>query len=199
VTPLRDVRAARSGIGTPVYEAGFVAAVPVALDEIRVERGLVPAGCWGFGAVHDDPRRCRHGSRRGRLAAEFLRARDQRGRRYERARAHRRRPAATPCPDVLPCPHGRGRLAAVAGQEAHAVDALRPARPADRPRHGPGPEREAAPDQAAEPGAAVWDLAVVSGVVVPDLAVVAEPVVPGLAMVAGPVVRLSVRKTRASP
>lgn len=129
MTVYRDVRAVFFDIGGPLYDdANFVTAVLAALDEIRGERGLPPADRDRFGEIYDDLRQRQRGPLRGRLAAEFLGDRDQRGLLNDRTRAYWRHPEGTLHADVLPCLralHGRVRLAVVANQEAHVVDALR--------------------------------------------------------------------------
>jgi FMN phosphatase YigB (HAD superfamily) len=129
VTLFRDVRAVFFDIGGPLYDdANFVTAVLAALDELRGERGLPPADRDRFAEIYDDLRQRQHGSLRGRLAAEFLGDREQRALLHDRTRAYWRHPEGTLHADVLPCLralHGRVRLAVVANQEAHVVDALR--------------------------------------------------------------------------
>lgn len=115
-------------VGGPVYsDDNFVRAVLAALDELRAERGQVPADRATFGRIYDEIRNRQSGSLRTALATEFLddQSRDTL---HERTRRHWVHPAGTCYADVRPLLerlHGRARIGVLANQEPTVVDSLR--------------------------------------------------------------------------
>lgn len=124
-----DVRAVFFDIGGPIYrDDNFVAAVLLALDELRAERGMVRASRERFQVIYRQIRDRQRGSLRAALAEEFLGSAELRGELHERTRTHWRHPAGTLYPDVRPLfdeLRGRVTIGVLANQEAPVVDALR--------------------------------------------------------------------------
>jgi len=128
VTLPTDLRAVFLDVGGPVYDdENFVAAVLLALDELRTEQGAPPVERAAFRTVYDRIRAQQGGSLRRALATELLGDPGLRDALHERTRAHWRHPAGTLAPDVLPFLaelRGRVVVGVLANQEATVVDAL---------------------------------------------------------------------------
>ena len=123
-----DVRAVFLDVGGPVYDdENFVAAVLLALDELRAGQGRPPVERAAFRAVYDRIRAQQGGSLRRALAAELLGDAGLRDELHARTRQYWHHPAGTLYDDVLPFLRelrGRVVVGVLANQEAAVVDAL---------------------------------------------------------------------------
>ncbi|MCZ2837922.1 HAD family hydrolase [Modestobacter sp. VKM Ac-2985] len=124
----QDLKAVFLDVGGPVYDdENFVAAVLVALDELRADQGHDPVDRSAFRAVYDRIRAEQGGSLRRALATELLGDPGLRDALHERTRAHWHHPAGTLYADVLPFLaqlRGRVTVGVLANQERAVVDAL---------------------------------------------------------------------------
>ena len=123
-----DLRAVFLDVGGPVYDdENYVAAVLVALDEMRADAGEGPVDRAAFRSLYDGVRAAQGGSLRTALATELLGDPGARGELHERTREHWLHPAGTAYDDVLPFLEALPDdvvVGILANQEATVVDAL---------------------------------------------------------------------------
>lgn len=125
---MAELAAVFCDVGGPIYDdENFVAAVLMALDELRATDGQPPVDRAEFRTLYDLGRARQGGSLRGALAEAFLGDRGRRAELHERTREHWVHPEGTMYSDVLPFLRslaGRVRFGILANQEEAVVRAL---------------------------------------------------------------------------
>jgi len=125
---MAELAAVFCDVGGPIYDdENFVAAVLLALDELRADAGAGPADRARFRELYDATRSAQAGSLRTALAEEFLGGVALRGALHERTKAHWIHPAGTLYADVLPFLRslaGRVHIGVLANQEEGVIRAL---------------------------------------------------------------------------
>ncbi|UUT35048.1 HAD family hydrolase [Microbacterium elymi] len=125
---MAQLKAVFCDVGGPIYDdENFVAAVLVALDELRAADGMPPTDRTAFRMLYDRSRAAQGMSLRAALAERFLGSTARRDELHARTREHWAHPKGTLYPDVIPflrALRGRATVGVLANQEEGVVRAL---------------------------------------------------------------------------